>query len=95
MLVLVHTNLAVGNHTNKQYTETLSTVRFGDSTRARRTGGPLGRTTTDTSLPTVADSKDHTVAKIIHDPIDDGYDRGKHTHEIHELMDFADNRSMV
>ncbi|KIP03843.1 hypothetical protein PHLGIDRAFT_121238 [Phlebiopsis gigantea 11061_1 CR5-6] len=97
MLVLVHMNIAVGNHTNKQYTESLSAVRFGSSTRVRRNGG-LGTVTIDTSIPTIAEFKEHTGtdAKIVHGASDDnGYTQGKLTHEVHELMNFAANSGMV
>lgn len=49
MIILVHLNLAVGSHTTKRYTETLSALRFGDNPK-RHQNRTLDFTITDSDL---------------------------------------------
>jgi hypothetical protein len=53
IIVVVHLNLAVGNHAPRQYEEKLSTLKFGQKAARQPPAMIFGTTTSDSSLRTV------------------------------------------
>ena len=96
IIVLVHLDLAVGNHTTKRYTETVSGLRFGDGPKHRGNRRALDTTTTD-SLPTFElQSSEHVPVKIVREQSSDpGEIEGKTSIQVQELVHFATNGGMV
>lgn len=91
IIILVHLNRAIGTHTTRQYTETLSAVRFGESS-GRQRDTTLDSATTESSAPAKLASRDPTVGIFpgkCNVPLDVG------EKPFIEAYEFADNDGMV
>lgn len=94
VIVLVHLDLAVGNHTSEHYAETLSAIHFGSNT-GRRPNRALESTTTD-SLPTVEQSREHIPVKVARKNTNDSSEMDEKANaEVHGVFQFVPDGDAV